>query len=99
MKVRQFKNKNQFIIESENEIVFQSYDSIIAKIDKTKTASDLTLGKNWDYSITTLKHLYLFFQDYYYITIYSKIEGSNNKKAEIQKMIDDGFIKYDKELI
>ena len=98
MNVKQFKGKNQFIITSEKEIVFQSYDSVIAKIDKTKGTNDLTLGKNWKYSKTTLKHLYIFLNDYYYMTVYSKIENSKNKRAEIQKMIDNGFIKYDEEI-
>ena len=62
MKVKNFYNKNQFLIESDELIQFQSYDSLIASIDKKKGI--LTLGIDWDYSNTTMKHLYLFIDDY-----------------------------------
>ena len=66
MKVEQFYNKNQFIIFGGDAMVtFQSYNSIIANIDNRGT---LNLGNDWDYSKTTLKHLYLFLDDYKYMT-------------------------------
>ena len=57
--IRQFYNKNQFIMDDDKKIVFQSYDSIVAVIDK-KTGA-LFFGNDWNYSNTTRKHLYLFF--------------------------------------
>lgn len=96
MKVEQFYNKNQLIIYGKNEIVFQSYESTIATIKK----GTLTLGKNWNYSNTTRKHLYLFLEDYSY-----KIEDdaqrleikealrSTNKKEAIKKLIANKIIK------
>ena len=58
MKVQNFYNKNQFIIFGGDAIVtFQSYNSIIAKIDKNGT---LFLGNDWNYSKTTMKHLVSF---------------------------------------
>lgn len=94
MRIKQLENKNQFIILGDNgEIEFQSYDSIIAKISKTGT---LEFSERWDYSKTTLKHLYIFLEEYLYnldsfiqndikkILFYSK-----NKKRDIQKLIDD----------
>lgn len=94
MKVQNFYNKNQFIITGGDAIVtFQSYNSIIAKIDKKGT---LTLGDDWDYSKTTLKHLYLFINDYFNLLgdFTQKLFGyefnnSKNKKAYIQKLIND----------
>lgn len=45
---------NQFIIESENKVMFQSYDSPIVEIDeKHKT---ITVYRDWDYSTTTSKY-------------------------------------------
>lgn len=95
MKVTNFyDNKNQFIILGDNgEIEFQSYDSIIAKISKSGT---LEFSERWDYSKTTLKHLYIFLEKYLYnlnnfiqndikeVLFYSK-----NKKRDIQKLIDN----------
>ena len=52
---------NQFAFDDWWKSVFQSYNSICAVIDWKKQV--LTLGKDWDYSKTTRKHLYAFFQD------------------------------------
>ena len=98
-KVQQFYNKNQFIVNTEKEITFQSYDSTIATINK-KTGV-LTFGADWDYSKTTLKHLYLFLNDYKNEIegfIYSRIfhngfDTSKNKRAFLQNLIDNKIIK------
>ena len=104
MKVRQLENKNQFLMEDEKQVIFQSYNSIIAIFNK-KTR-DLTLGCDWDYSRTTLKHLYIFLRDviYYDLKLEQKarireaLESRNTKKA-IQKLIDKNIIQYESELI
>ena len=93
MKVEQFYNKNQFIIYGGDAIVtFQSYNSIIAKIDRQGT---LIFGNDWNYSKTTLKHLYLFLEDekmFLCDFIKKELEGlqnTKNKKAFLQKLIDN----------
>ena len=48
---------NQFEIRSENAIYFQSYDSIIVKIENGQTFLDATY---WDYSKTTGKYRNIF---------------------------------------
>ena len=53
---------NQFVIYADNKKIFQSYDSIIAVVDYTNKT--VTLGDNWDYSVTTGKHRNIFFRDY-----------------------------------
>lgn len=53
---------NQFIIHVGSKLIFQSYDSIIATVDKTEKT--VTLGMAWDYSKTTEKHRNIFFRDY-----------------------------------
>ena len=102
MKVRQFYNKNQFII-TDNEsrkTIFQSYESKIAEIDKD---GKLTLFSDWDYSNTTRKHLYLFLSDYRHNMAYDlrhKIGGvldSKNKRKALQSLIDGGEIAYKEE--
>jgi len=102
MKVEQFYNKNQFVILGNGQTVFQSYESTIAIIDQE---NGLTLGHDWDYSKTTMKHLYLFLVDYkvrYAFTelrhgIESALNSSNKRKA-LQDLIDKGIINYDKNL-
>lgn len=97
MRVEQFYNKNQFVIYGGDAIVtFQSYNSIIAKIDKNGT---FWLGNDWNYSKTTLKHLYLFINDYFNLLgdFTQKLFGyefntSKNKKAFLQKLIDNDKI-------
>ena len=100
MNVRQFYNKNQFIITDGKKIVFQSYDSTIAEINEN---GKLKFFSDWDYSKTTLKHLYLFLSDYkneintnQYKEIFSKdFETSKNKKAFLQNLINKKIIKLE----
>lgn len=83
----------------EGKITFQSYDSTIAEINAD---GKLNLFFNWDYSKTTLKHLYLFLSDYknelsaeVYKNIFLKgFEYSKNKKAFLKKLIDKKIIKF-----
>lgn len=94
-KVEQLENKNQFICYNGEETIFQSYNSVVA-IQKDGV---LTLGRDWDYSKTTLKHLYIFLENYVYCRPYEeKVKYSSNKRQTIQKLIDEGVIKYDKEM-
>lgn len=94
-KVEQFYNKNQFIIRSDNTITFQSYNSTVAILKN----GVLTLGSDWDYSRTTLKHLYKFFNDcVYVIKELEELDQKSNKKAYIQQLIDKGVILYDNNL-
>ena len=53
---------NQFVIYADGKIIFQSYNSIIAIVDKTNKT--IELGEDWDYSVTTGKHRNIFFRDY-----------------------------------
>lgn len=53
---------NQFVIYADDKIIFQSYNSIIAVIDKMNKT--IELGEDWDYSVTTGKHRNIFFRDY-----------------------------------
>lgn len=96
MKVKQFYNKNQFVIYGGDAIVtLQSYNSIVAKINKKGT---LIFGNDWNYSNTTLKHLYLFLNDYkdfagdFTKNLIDKVLKSTNKKQAIQKLIDDELV-------
>jgi len=80
--VEQFEDvKNQFIIrDTVNGVTyFQSYSSIIAKKEKGK----VTLGKNWDYSMTTGKYRNRFL---------------NETKKETQAKLDSGVYLYDENL-
>jgi hypothetical protein len=57
-KVKQFEGrngavKNQFLIETETATIFQSYETVIAKIENGKTYLD---ADKWDYSQTTGKY-------------------------------------------
>jgi len=100
MKVEQFYDKNQFRIYGEGKNIFQSYESTIAVIED----NSLTLGKNWDYSHTTLKHLYLFLNDYIWglkLEIKEALQealNTPNKRAAIQKLIDKNIIQYNENL-
>ena len=87
MKLRNLINRNgrseanQFVIEKDGEYYFQSYETMIAKVDKV---GNVTLSKAWDYSNTTRKHLYTFLL---------QIGQGDLKGKDVQKRIDDGRYK------
>ncbi len=69
---------NQFVITDSKGQTFQSYESIIAKMNNVGT---VTLDpKYWAYSVTTLRHLKTFL-------------GTTASKKEIQARIDSGEYK------
>ena len=72
---------NQFGFVSDEKSVFQSYNSICAIIDWEK--SIIKLGRDWDYSKTTMKHLRAFF--------YDNCINLNCKK-DAEKALKDGVI-------
>jgi hypothetical protein len=94
MRVEQVENKNQFSIEHDGSRWFQSYDSLIARWD----GATLTLGRDWDYSKTTLKHLYICLARAVHTTWLDGLEDSPNKKAFIQRLIALNKIKLNKEM-
>ena len=61
MKVKQFYTKNQFLIENEEGIYFQSYNSLIA-VRRRDGRIELD-EKFWDYSNTTGKYRNLFLNE------------------------------------
>ncbi len=65
----------------------QSYDSIVAVVDRDRK---VTLGCDWDYSKTTMKHLHAWMDQY------TKFRGYS--AADIRKAIDQGEISYDPEM-
>ena len=71
---------NQFVIFGEQGVYFQSYDSVIAQ--KNYDDGKIYLSPSWDYSKTTLKHLYIFLRDYTRFSV-------NNKK-DVEKGIKEG---------
>lgn len=91
MKVEQFYNKNQFHLYGEGKDELQSYYSLVVKIERDGT---IILGKDWDYSTTTSKHVYLFLEEYTNINFY----GIKNKRNYIRKLIEQDKIIYDKNM-
>lgn len=81
---------NQFVIEHDGKVYFQSYESLCAVVENGR----LTLGRDWDYSVTTMKHLYTFMQEYAYMTWCALPEGKSRADS-IRKAIDAGKIVYD----
>lgn len=67
MKVRRLKSPrgatmvNQLVIDEGSKTWFQSYDSVIIEIDRE--CQKITVGRDWDYSITTIKCLKIFLKE------------------------------------
>lgn len=71
---------NQFIIKTKKATYFQSYDSIICKLD----GKNIILSMNWDYSKTTMKRLYMFLRQ-------NGINGLSSAK-DVRNAIKDGLV-------
>lgn len=88
--------KNQYIITAPGCYAFQSYDSLIAVYDIENQI--LTLGRYFDYSVTTSKYLNQFLKGYCY-NIYIQLPSGTSLKNILQKAIDSGVIKYNSDMI
>ena len=91
-KVEQFEHANQFLIITDEEYILQSYDSTVAKIKRD--THNLTLGYDFDYSHTTLRHVYKFIYRYGGYIIADELQKAKNKKQFLLKQIKQGFINY-----
>ena len=78
-KVEQYLHANQFRLYGNGENCLQSYDSLVVKIQN----NIITLGRDWDYSTTTSKHVYCFLEDYTKISFYRL----NNKRKYINDLL------------
>lgn len=85
MRVFQLAN-NCFQINGEYWIFCQSYNSLVAMY--SYRSGKLILGRKWDYSRTTLKHLKLFLNQL-------TPEYENLTKKDLLKLLDEGKIEYD----
>lgn len=77
---------NQFIIKTEKATYFQSYDSVVCKLD----GNNIVLSYDWDYSNTTRKHLYMFLRQNGYDNLSSAkdIRKAIKEKRVILKKVD-----------
>lgn len=73
---------NQFFITTNNGRFFQSYRSIVAKVDNK---GQVWLSADWDYSRTTMKYLYQFLRGFGWY---------NLNASEVRKLIKSGTFKY-----
>ena len=64
------KVANQIKVTTKDKIYFQSYQSIVASVNRR--TGKVQLYKDWNYSNTTRKHLYKFLGDYGYKNLYNK---------------------------
>lgn len=87
---------NHYVMASGNTFLFQSYDSLIAEYNQE--SGILTLGKHWDYSVTTMKHLNQFLREYCYLVYRTLPEGKSGADS-IRKAIKSGLIIYDESMV
>ena len=71
---------NQFVIKTKKATYFQSYNSVVCKLD----GINIVLSTNWEYSNTTRKHLYIFLRQNGYYNLSSA--------KEVRKAIKDGWV-------
>jgi len=95
VRCEQLENKNQFVIYDDKATYFQSYESVCACVNRKN--QKLTLFKDWDYSNTTRKHLYIFIGRFASSLVAARVYYSKNKRQEIKKMTKEKLIKYARE--
>lgn len=92
---------NQFIITDTRNgyYYFQSYDSLIAKWDYD--SQKLTLGKHFDYSVTTSKYLHIFIDNYCSYDLVKAIQNAkgNSYSKKLEYLIDNDIIAYDYDMV
>lgn len=71
---------NQFVIKTKKATYFQSYNSVVCKLD----GINIILSNNWDYSNTTRKHLYIFLRQNGYYNLSSA--------KDVRNAIKDGWV-------
>lgn len=89
--------KNQYVISFPSGLAFQSYNSLIA----TYIDGVLTLGCDFDYSVTTSKYLHQFLYDYCYSIykeIYNQFPKAKSLKEALYKAIKSGLIQYNENM-
>lgn len=76
---------NQFIIKTKKATYFQSYNSVVCKLD----GKNVILSSNWDYSNTTRKHLYIFLRQngYYNLSTAKEVRKAIENKEVIVKKV------------
>ena len=85
---------NQFAITTDSEVVFQSYNSVIARIDR-KTHR-VTLGRDWDFSKTTTRWLFEFLRGTLPTDDLAELGGLTS--ANIRRAIRNGVIAYNENM-
>ena len=86
MKVEQFLNRNQFHLYGDCTDILQSYDSKVVEITNNRGCYQcIKLGRDWDYSTTTSKHVYAFLDEYSKV----RICGVTNKRKYIRDLIEE----------
>ena len=90
LRVRNMINKasgrevaNQFIIEDDTKVMFQSYSSPIVEIDWENSV--INVYEDWNYSVTTSKYRNAFMED-------NGFYDMNNKKG-FEKHLELGVVK------
>ena len=71
---------NQFVIRTKKATYFQSYRSVVCKLD----GISIVLSTDWEYSKTTMKHLYIFLRQNGFYTLSSA--------KDVRKAIKDGWV-------
>lgn len=92
--IYQLDHINQLVVDSDNYSMFQSYRSLIAIYDKENRR--LCLGRDYDYSSTTMRHLYQFILWYTSACdIKDALNNTSNKRKTLARLIKEGVIDYD----
>lgn len=86
-------NRHSKILKKDNTLYLIDYKSVVASYNFQYAY--FKLGKNWNFSNTTLKSVYSFIENFVDIVELKKVNYIEKKEEYIKKLIDTNFIKVD----
>ena len=86
-------NRHANVINRHGILYLQDYESIVVKYDIYNKI--LTFGKDWNYSITTLKTIYNFISEFIEVPEIREVNNKTKKKEYLEKLINNKIILVD----
>lgn len=86
-------NRHSKIFKKDNTLYLIDYESVVASYNFQYAY--FKLGKNWNFSNTTLKSVYSFIDEFVEVPAIKKVKNEKEKEKYIKKLVQIDFIKVD----
>lgn len=86
-------NRHSKILKKDNTLYLIDYKSVVASYNFQYAY--FKLGKNWNFSSTTLKSVYSFIDEFVEVPAIKKVKNEKEKEKYIKNLVQIDFIKVD----